>query len=97
MVRSTGMGVWSQALAGQKINAVLKEASSAETPKPTAHPSRAQPGVHTESKAKPWGSFHFSLNLLSAKGSYEHPHWREAAAMCRDSTRDRKSQEHGRR
>lgn len=66
VVRSTGMAVWIQALAGQKINAAL-EASSAETPKPTAHPSRAPRGVHTESKAKPRGSFHFSPNLLSAK------------------------------
>lgn len=53
---------------------MLKEASSAETPKPTAHPSRAPHGVHAESKAKPRGSFHFSPNLLSAKGSYKHPH-----------------------
>lgn len=96
VVKSTGMAVWSQALAGQKINAILKEASSAETPKPTAHPSRAPHGVHTESKAKPGGSLHFSPNLLSAKDLYKHPHRRESAAVCRGSNRDRKGREQGR-
>lgn len=75
VVRSTDMAVWSRALAGRKINAVLKEASSEETPKPTARPSRAPHGVRAESRAKPRGSFHFSPNLLSAKGSYKHLHW----------------------
>lgn len=100
VVRSTGMSVWSRALSGQKINAVLKEASSEETPKPTAHLSRAPHGVHAESKAKPRGSFHFSPNLLSAKGSYKHLHWgklqqcAEAAPETEKtgSTEDRNSQ-----
>lgn len=96
VVSSTGMSVWSRALSGQKINAVLKEASSEETPKPTAHLSRAPHGVHAESKTKPRGSFHFSPNLLSAKGSYKHLHWGEAAAVCRGSARDRKDREYGR-